>query len=253
MASDHGCNRYQWLFPIGIGPQEEGDVSAATYFTRDLFRFLSELGANNDRAWFQENNERYKMQVRDPLLRFIADLGPGLHKINQCIVADPSPARGSMMRIYRDIRFSKDKSPYKTSAAAHFWHERGKEGATPAYYLRLEPHGSMIAAGIWHPESEALKNIRNAVAANPQRWKRVISSTQLGSKCKLGGESLQRPPRGYDPNHPLIRDIKRKDFTVGMSLADGDVLQRDFLEFTLATFRKMAPLVEFLSEAVGLS
>jgi hypothetical protein len=84
-------------------------MSSNPYFTRELFKFLSELRAHNNREWFLRNKERYEQQVRHPLLRFIADLGPGLRKINPHIVADPSPVRGSMMKIYRDIRFSKDK------------------------------------------------------------------------------------------------------------------------------------------------
>ena len=89
-------------------------MASVHHFSPELFNFLSELSAHNNRDWFQKNKQRYETQVRDPLLRFIADLGPGLHKINPHIVADPSTVRGSMMRIYRDIRFSKDKSLYKT-------------------------------------------------------------------------------------------------------------------------------------------
>jgi len=227
-------------------------MSADLYFSTDLFKFLSELRAHNNRNWFERNKERYEMRVRDPLLRFIADLGPELRKINPHIVADPSPVRGSMMRIYRDIRFSKDKSPYKTSVAAHFWHEKAKEGAAPAYYLHLEPGRSLIGAGIWRPEPGALKKIRDAIVNDPRRWKRITSAQQLGAKCKMAGESLQRPPRGYDPNHSLIEDIKRKDFTVGRSLRDQEILGKDLKTIGLDSFRKTAPFVKFLSEAVGL-
>jgi len=227
-------------------------LPANGYFSRDLFKFLADLRIHNNREWFLKNKERYEQQVRDPFLRLITDLAPGLHKINPRMVADPSPTGGSMMRIYRDIRFSKDKSPYKTSVAAHFWHEEGKEGGTPGYYLHLEPTGSLIGAGIWRPEPVALKKIRDAIVADPKRWKRITSVGQLGY-CKMTGESLQRPPRGFDPNHPLIEDIKRRDFTLGRSLADKEVLGRGFLELTLANFRQTAPFVEFLSEAVGLN
>lgn len=226
-------------------------MPAESYFTRDLFKFLSELRAHNNREWFQGNKERYEQHVRDPFLRFIADLAPGLHKINPRIVVDPSPARGSMMRIYRDIRFSKDKSPYKANVAAHFWHEKGKDGATPAYYLHLEPHGSMIGGGIWRPEPTALKKIRRAIVDDSKGWGKNRFGGQL-RYCKMAGESLQRPPRGYDPNHPLIEDIKRKDFALGGMLADREVLGRGFLETTLERFSATAPFLRFLSNAVGL-
>ena len=225
-------------------------MAAETYFTHDLFKFLSELRAHNNREWFLQNKERYEQQARDPLLRFITDLGPGLRKVNSHIVADPRPTGGSMMRIYRDIRFSKDKSPYKTSVAAHFWHEKGREGATPAYYMHLEPGGSLIGAGIWRPEPGALKKIRNAIVNDPKRWKQVTSAGELGY-CKMSGESLQRPPRGYDPNHPLIDDIKRKDFTLGRSFTDQEVVRTDFMETAVDTFRRLAPFVEFVSRAIG--
>src|SRR5229473_2352080 len=136
-------------------------MSGEAYFTRRAFEFLKELRAHNNRDWFQANKERYEEQVREPFLRLIADLAPGLKKTNSSFVADPSSNGGSMMRIYRDIRFSKDKSPYKTFVAAHFWHARGKEGGMSAYYLRLEPGGSVIGAGIWRPEPAALKGIRD--------------------------------------------------------------------------------------------
>ena len=101
------------------------------YFGPGLFRFLKDLKTHNERAWFQANKQRYEADVQEPFLRLIADLSPTLKKIGDGFIADPSPNGGSMMRIYRDIRFSKDKSPYKTYAAAHFWQAKGKDGAAP--------------------------------------------------------------------------------------------------------------------------
>jgi uncharacterized protein (TIGR02453 family) len=227
-------------------------VPADRYFSADLFRFLSELRAHNHRDWFQKNKERYETQVRDPFLRLIADLGPGLRKINPHIVADPSPTRGSMMRIYRDIRFSKDKSPYKTSVAAHFWHANGKDGAVPAYFLHLEPGNSVIGGGIWQPEPKALKKLRDKIAGDPKGWGRATTGGALGSTCRMAGESLKRPPAGYDPAHPFIEDIKRKDFAISTPLTDQEVTGDDFLDLVLHRLRATAPFVQFLSNAVGL-
>src|SRR5215813_10717345 len=138
------------------------------YFRPGLFRFLKDLKTHNERAWFQANKQRYEADVREPFLRLIADLAPTLKKIGGGFAADPSPNGGSMMRIYRDIRFSKDKSPYKTYAAAHFWHAKGKAGAAPGYYLHLEPGNSVIGGGIWQPEPKALKKIRDKIAGDPK-------------------------------------------------------------------------------------
>src|SRR5262252_4249302 len=111
-----------------------GTATNSSYFTPRSFRFLRDLTANNNRDWFQANKERYETDLKDPFLRFIADFSGPLEKINRHFIADPRPNGGSMMRIYRDIRFSKDKSPYKTWIAAHFWHANSKDGAVPAYF-----------------------------------------------------------------------------------------------------------------------
>ena len=224
-----------------------------SYFTDDLFQFLKELRQHNERDWFQRNKERYETAVRDPFISFIGDLGGPLKKINSHMIADPRPVGGSMMRIYRDIRFSRDKSPYKTSVAAHFWHSQGKEGATPAYYLHLEPGQSMIGAGIWRPESGALKKVRDAIVTDSKRWQRVTSSADFRSSCGMAGESLKRPPAGYDASHPMIEDIKRKDFATSSPLDDRQVCGPDFMGSVLGAFRASAPFVQFLSDAIGLA
>ena len=222
------------------------------YFGPGLFTFLKQLRSHNDRDWFQRNKARYEADVRDPMLRLIGDLRPGLYKISPYFVADPSPSRGSMMRIYRDIRFSSDKSPYKTNAAAQFWHEKGSDGATPGFYLHLQPQKSFFGGGLWRPEPDALRKIRGAIAADPKRWKQATSAKQLGAGCTTGGESLQRPPRGYDPDHPLIADIKRKDFVVGCPLSDREVRGRGLRDLLLQRFRATWPYMHFLSRALGL-
>src|SRR5579885_1175184 len=227
-------------------------MASVRYFSPGTFSFLSELRTHNNREWFLKNKKRYEAEVRDPMLRFIADLGPALRKINPNIIADPSPTRGSMMRIYRDTRFSPDKSPYKTFVAAHFWHRKCKDGSAPGYYLRLMPGDSLLGGGVWHPEAPVLKKLRDAIVTNPKRWSRIRSDKKLTAAYTMGGESLKTAPRGYDPSHPLIEDIKRKDFIFGRSLDDKEVVARDFLETTVEAFRAMAPFIAFLSEALDL-
>ncbi len=223
------------------------------YFTKGTLEFLSELKAHNDRDWFQANKERFARQAREPLLRLIGDLAPGLRKIAPDFVADPSSNGGSMMRIYRDIRFSKDKSPYKTHLAAHFWHARGKEDAAPAFYVHITPGASVIGGGIWRPEPRALKKIRDRIVADPNAWRRATSGQALSGTCAMGGESLRRAPLGYDPGHPLIEDIKRKDFVISGAVKDSEVLGRNFKDVVLDRLRSAVPFVQFLSKAVGLS
>ena len=222
------------------------------YFGPGLFRFLKDLKLHNEREWFLANQQRYENDVRGPFLRLIADLAPGLKKISPNFVADPSPNRGSLMRIYRDIRFSKDKSPYKTHAAAHFWQAKDKDGVAPAYFLHLEPGNSVIGGGIWQPEPKALKKIRDKIAVDPKGWGRATTGGALGSTCHMTGESLKRPPAGYDPTHPFIDDIKRKDFALSTPLTDQEITGDDFLDLVLHRLRATAPFVQFLLDAVGL-
>src|SRR5262245_41179748 len=216
------------MFTVCLPTQRFDGVTVMTaYFKRDLFDFLKELSAHNNRDWFQANKSRYEQQLQDPFLRLIADLGPGLKKINPHIVVDPRPNGGSMMRIYRDIRFSKDKSPYKTFVAAHFRHKSGKEGATPAYYVRLDPFASIIGAGIWQPETVALKKIRSLIVREPDVWQTATACGLPKLPCTIGGESLKRAPKGFDPDHPLIEDIKRKNFALSFPLKQRDILGVD--------------------------
>jgi len=123
------------------------------YFTPELFSFLKQLKRNNRRNWFLKNKDRYEEIARQPALRFISDLRFQLRSVSPWLVADPAPHRGSLFRIYRDVRFSSDKSPYKTHLAMQFRHAGSKEGVhRPGIYFHIEPGASFIAAGTWRPE-----------------------------------------------------------------------------------------------------
>jgi uncharacterized protein (TIGR02453 family) len=222
-------------------------MAAASSFSPELFRFLRELAKNNTRDWFQENRERYESAVREPCLRFISDLGQPLRGISRELIADPRPSGGSLFRIYRDTRFARDKSPYKTHAGMYFALRGGKNVQTPGFYLHLEPGSCFAAAGLWHPEAAPLAKVREAIAARPGRWKSAKSGLDLG------GESLRRPPRGYDPDHPSIEDLKRKDFITSVSFPDKEVTGARFLPAFVAACRRMSPLPKFLAGALKLS
>jgi uncharacterized protein (TIGR02453 family) len=157
-----------------------------------------------------------------------------------------------MFRIYRDIRFSSDKSPYKTHMSAFFQHARSKDGCDPGYYFHLQPGRCFVGAGLWHPEPRVAQRLRNAIVENPKHWREVTSGRQLGSASGLMGESLKRPPAGIDPQHPLIEDLKRKDFFFSLPLSEKDVLGSSLLKVVLGHYKAAAPFIRFLSEAVGL-
>jgi len=214
-------------------------------FRPELFQFLRQLKRNNDRDWFARNKSRFEATVRDPALQFITAFAPHLARLSAHFVADPRPTRGSLFRIYRDTRFAADKRPYKTHVGIHFSHERGKDAHAPVFYLHLEPGGCFAAAGVWHPESPVLAKLRTAIVQHPEQW------TRANRKLELAGESLSRPPRGFDPQHPLIEDIKRKDFVASEWIGDEQVCGPAFLKEYAALCRKLAPLVEFTTKALG--
>ncbi len=225
---------------------------ARAFFRHELFRFLADLKRNNDRAWFTGNKERYEREVRGPMLAFISELAAPLGRVDRAAVADPRPAGGSLFRIHRDTRFSKDKSPYKTHVGALFKHRSARDVHAPGYYLHLEPGRVFGGAGIWHPDSASLRRIREAIVDNPALWKRITGARAFRGAGRLQGEAAKRAPRGFDPEHPLIEDLKRKDFTLLAEWPEGAALRTDFLQRYLRFCRATAPLNHFLAGALGL-
>ena len=221
------------------------------HFNKDFFDFLVELKQNNTREWFQANKERYRSVVQEPLLRFISDFSEPLYRISPEFVADPRPSGGSMFRIYRDVRFAKDKSPYKTHASAQFRHRAGRDAHAPGFYLHLEPGNVFVGAGSWHPGREALESIRTAIAEDPDQWLSVLEDSRFSKRHKLVGESLKRPPRGFDPEHPAIEELKRKDFISIENFSQTKACSAGFIDMVAESFEVATPLVKFLTEAVG--
>ena len=216
------------------------------FFSPDVFTFLRQLKRNNDREWFAKNKARYQQSIVEPALSFIGGFASQLEKISPFFVADARPTRGSLFRIYRDTRFSNDKRPFKTHVGIHFSHSSGKDAHAPVFYLHLEPENCFAAAGIWHPDNRALTKVRTAIVRDAEQWAKVRK------KLTLEGDRLSRPPRGFDPNHPFIDDLKMKDFVASAVLTEdqicSDKLMRDFA----SACRQMSPLVEFTTRALGL-
>lgn len=220
----------------------------AAYFTPGLFELLKELKANNNRDWFAAHKAQYQALVEEPMFRFISDLGERLPRISPSFLADSRRLGGSMFRIYRDTRFAKDKTPLKTSAGAHFRHASTPKGeSSPGFYLSLEPGGSVGGGGMYHPDAAALKKIRDRIVSEPAAWGRV-----LAKGIEIQGQSLQRPPRGYDPEHRFAVDLKRKDLYTLQSFSNNEVCAPGFMDTYLAACATAAPLIEFQCRALGL-
>ena len=224
----------------------------APRITSALFDFLRDLKEHNERPWFEANKDRYRAAARDPMLGFIAAFAGPLAEISPHFVADPRPNGGSLFRIYRDTRFSRDKTPYKTNVGAHFRHAAGKDAHAPGFYLHLEPGTCFAGCGIWRPDGPTLARIRDAIIAQPDAWRRLTAARAFTETFALEGESLKRPPRGYDAGHPLVEDLKRKDFVAVTRFPEAEVLAAGFPDRFTETVRRGAPFVRFLSQAAGV-
>jgi uncharacterized protein (TIGR02453 family) len=218
-------------------------------FTPDFFRFLRELAENNNREWFTRNKLRYETVVRDPSLAFVRKVGPELESISRRLVADPRPVGGSVMRVYRDLRFSRDKRPYRTTVGIHFSHEPvgSEDEHLPGFFLHLAPSDSWVYAGMWRPDSGRLQQIRRAIVNRSTEWKKVRAVVP-----EIEGEVLKRPPAGFASTHPLIEDLKRKGFTAGRSMPDRVVTARGFPQRFVDLCRSLDPLNRFLARAIGV-
>jgi len=218
-----------------------------------MFRFLVDLAANNNRKWFQTNKGRYEGSVVEPVTGFIVAMGERLAGISKHFVADPRPHGGSMFRIYRDTRFSKDKRPYKENVGCHFRHSAGRDAHSLGFYLHLQPDNVFIGAGVWKPSGPALDKIRTAIVGRPGAWKAVSGDRKIIKRFgSIDGESLKRPPRGYDADSPFVEDLKRKSHFVGQQVDPKLARSPKFIGEVNRAFTDAAPLMKFLAKALEL-
>lgn len=225
-----------------------------TGFDTDFWAFFSDLKQNNNREWFADNKERYKDRVVAPISAFISAIAPKLREISPHYNADPRPNKGSMFRIYRDVRFSKNKQPYKEHAATQFRHRMGKDAHAPGFYVHLEAGNIRYGGGIWLPPSDALRKIRQRIVDNPGKWQAVIEDKTIMEQFGgIRGDGLKRPPRDFDADAPHMEDLKRKSF-FAMKGSDNSQITTTagFVDEVINTFEAATPLMYFISDAVGV-
>ena len=222
-------------------------------FEASAIGFLEELGDNNNREWFKANKSRYEDLVLDPALQFIQSMQAPLADIAPHFTAIPNRVGGSLMRVYRDTRFSKNKLPYKTNIGIQFRHEDARDVHAPGFYLHIEPGDVFLGAGMWRPDSEPLLGIRQRIAARPAEWKRIMADKGFKRHFSLGGESLTRPPRGFDKEHECIEDIKRKSFIAVRNFDADACLNPRFQQTVETSFKAAVPYMKFLCKAVGVT
>jgi len=221
-------------------------------FTQATFKFLDELAANNNRAWFEENKPRYEALVREPALDFIEAMDPVLTKLAPNFRAEPRKMGGSLMRVFRDTRFSRDKTPYKTNIGIQFRHALGKDIHAPGFYVHIATDECFFAVGCWHPESDALGKIRDLIAEKPEQWFAARDDKKFAAQWELWGDGLTRPPRGYAADHSAIADIKRKDFVGLASLSLAETTGTGLVKLAGKRFAAATPFMQFLCEALNV-
>ena len=221
-------------------------------FKPETLKFLKQLKKNNNRDWFNENKTRYEEDVLDVALHFIQSMQDPLEKIAPHFTAIPKRMGGSLMRVYRDTRFSKDKTPYKTNIGIQFRHELAKDVHAPGFYVHIDTESVFLGVGMWRPDSQPLAGIRQRIADKPKAWTDVINNSTFKRNFELGGTSLVRPPKGFDKEHPLIEDIKRKDFIAVKNMTHEDALNPRFQQKVENSFKAASDYMQFICKAVGV-
>jgi uncharacterized protein (TIGR02453 family) len=221
-------------------------------FRPETLAFLRELSLNNNREWFAANKQRYEELVLDAALEFIRAMQAPLEKIAPHFTAIPKRMGGSLMRVYRDTRFSKNKAPYKTNIGIQFRHERARDVHAPGFYLHIDPDEVFLGVGMWQPEADALAAVRARIDAKQAEWVKARDDRKFRRHFYLGGESLSRPPKGISKDHPLLHDLKRKDFIAVRELDPADPLNARFQQQVETAFAAATPFMSFLCKAVGV-
>lgn len=220
-------------------------------FSHKTFEFLSQLEQNNNRDWFKTNQADYETYVREPALNLIEQLAPSIQVLSPKLLAVAKKVGGSLMRVQRDTRFSHNKLPYKTNVGIQFRHFLGKDVHAPGLYLHIANDECFLAAGIWHPEGKVLNAIRHCIDENPNAYKKALTSlTQAG--FEMTGERLQRPPKGYDKTHPLLDELKRKDFIAFKAFDAKTLLQPHFANYLVEQWQHTQDLMHYLCFALEL-
>ena len=222
---------------------------ANPYIGPKLFAFLRELAQNNNKEWFEAHRDRFEADVRALLLAFITDFDVHLKQISLHFVADARKVGGSLFRIHRDVRFSKDKSPYKTNAGVQFRHELARDAHALGYYLHLDPKDSFVGVGIWHPDTATARMIRAAITEQPDAW---LAARNALEDFVLEGNSLKRPPSGVAADHSCLTDPMRKDWVGVRDITQKALGAATFMEDFARLCEGTNPFMRFLSQALDV-
>jgi uncharacterized protein (TIGR02453 family) len=233
-------------------------MNAFTGFGPRAFTFLRGIARNNRKEWFEAHREDYESHLRDPMRVLVDEIDAVLGHLAPEIRGNP---RKSVFRIHRDVRFSADKSPYKTHVAAWFFHQDAGSGVGreahggAGFYVHVEPGACMFGGGIWMPPKVALDRIRDQIVENGKAFEKLLNEPSFRKRFgSLSTESvLTRTPRGYDRAHPQEKWLRYKSFTAGRELPDSAVASRKLIASMRTDMAAMLPFVRWLNAAIGLS
>lgn len=215
----------------------------------ETLAFITDVSLNNNREWFAENKGRYETAKED-VLTFIDQLIPVLAGIDPHFSID-TPAKKCLLRIYRDVRFSKNKDPYKNNFGISF-NIKGSNIHGPGYYLHLQPGECFIAAGFWMPEAPVLKKIREEIDYNGSEFLDIVHAKSFESTFKLSREdTLKNAPKGYELDHPQLEFLKLKSFVAVCPLSDAAILSPGIVDQLKAAFESVYPFILFMRNAVA--
>ena len=220
------------------------DVPPFMGFPKEALTFLSGLKKHNNKVWFDKHKEEYENFVKAPMQEFIAAMALEFHQWAPDAIADP---KRSMFRIYRDIRFSKDKTPYKTHVAA--WFPLKQLKLSGGFYVHVSGEEMMLGGGIWQPPSEYIRPMRAKIAEQHVAFRKIVEDK--GVKAMFGGlemdDMLKKVPAGYPADHPAAEYLKLKSYLLGASKPATFATKKDFLPFVVKAYKTMLPFVRFLN------
>jgi len=213
-----------------------------TQITKSTLKFLKDLRNNNNKPWFEKNKDRY-LEMHQNMIAFAEGMMAELGKSDKLV---PMTGKKSLFRIYRDVRFSKDKTPYKSHMAGRM--KRDTDWLRGGYYYHVSPGDTTLALGFWNPNPKDMKLIRDNIAQDDKTLRKILNSKKITNTFNLHGQQLKTAPKGYPKDHPAIELLRYKQLVLTRNFTDKETLDKGFLKECVKTFKTSRPFLDYMSE-----